>query len=471
MMLSVAGAAAECPDEPALILDGRVIRFAELSVRVERVRSWLSAALVPELAAPPPLAVVARADLPTLELVYAALELGIPLLLVHPRLTSPERQALLVAAQARALARPDWLGAELLGVAGKATHPAAGDERTLAVVYTSGSSGAPKGVELSRRAFLASARGSAANLGWHAGDRWLLSLPVAHIGGLSVVTRCLIARKALVLTQPERTPQGIELRSLVEIIERERVTLLSLVPTLLARLLELEPRWEPPAALRAILIGGAAAPPAVLRAAAQRRWPILTTYGLTEACSQVTTQPQGESGSGQPDSGRALPGVELRTLEGRIAVRGPTLLTRYYPSGQTPELLDGWFITGDRGALDAEGRLVVLGRSSDVIITGGENVWPAEVEAALLECSGIRQAHVYGVPDPVWGQRVAAVVVAPELDRRALAAELATRLASFKRPRLLAVLDALPQTPSGKPDPAAIAAAAQPRLEPLDASR
>lgn len=466
MSLSVLNAAAEKPELPALVLDGRVLTFADLAERVRSRMAWLSAqGVLATAAVPRPVALVARPELAVLECLYALFELGVPALLVHPRLTAVEQYALLTAAGVGAPLEVSALPFQAPVVVPAA--PSFTDERPLAIVYTSGSSGAPKGIVLGRGAFRASAQASAQNLGWQPDDRWLLALPPAHVGGLSIVTRCLIARRAVVLTQPERGAHGIDACSLAAVVERERVTLLSLVPTLLARLLELSPPVRPPKHLRAILLGGAAAPLSLLERAAARGWPVLTTYGLTETCSQVTAQRLGQRSGGQGDAGHPLPGVEVRVVAGRIQVRGTVLFSAYYPSGAHPELRDGWFETGDFGSIDGAGALHVTGRASEVIITGGENVWPSEVEAALLECTGVSEACVFGVHDDVWGELVAAAVVVTadaRFDRARLARELGERLASFKRPRRIAVVESLPLTASGKMDRAEVKTAAIPKL-------
>ncbi len=454
MSLSIIEAAAEHPDHPALIRDGSLVTFGELAARVQRRVHWLQEQGVGASDAEVPVALVPSADAAFVEFLYALFELGTPALLIHPRLTVRERAALLRGVRVAASFGSPWpaLTDAPQGVEAPARH--FDPDRALAILYTSGSSGDPKGVVLSRGAFLASANASASNLGWQADDRWFLGLPPAHVGGLSVLTRCLIARRTVVLTQPSRSETGSDARSLTELIERERVTLLSLVPTQLARLLELDPPWQPPAHVRAILLGGAAASRRLLARARERSWPILTTYGLTEACSQVTTQSPRDGQLGA-DAGRPLPGIGLRIVDGRIEVRGAVLFSRYFPSGAPAPLDDGWFRTGDRGELDADGALHVVGRDSELIITGGENVWPAEVERALLECAGVCQACVFAIPDETWGEVIGAALVveqAPRFDANCLRDELARRLASFKRPRQIALLPSLPLTPSGKPD-------------------
>jgi O-succinylbenzoic acid--CoA ligase len=413
-------------------------------------------------------ALVGETDLATLETLYALIELGMPTVLLHPGWSRSERRRLLdacapvVEIEPEKLARPPaGQGARVRG----RPRPIPTD-RALAVVPTSGTSGDPKGVVLSRRAFLASAEASAENLGWEDGDRWLLGLPVAHVGGLSILTRCLIARRTVVV-QGGRRFDAAEVAGLVE---RHRVTLMSLVPTTLKRLLHLAPPWEPPSWLRAVLLGGAGASPALLAAAADRGVPVLATYGLTEACSQVATQAYGTVQRGEMGCGPPLPGTEVRIRDGGIEVRGLQLMNGYLPpSDEDPWTEDGWLSTGDLGRLDGEGRLHVLGRRDDVIVSGGENVRAAEVERALEEHPAIAAACVFGVEDEEWGRTVAAAVVASseapsdaELERH-----LRARLAGFKLPRRIAYLPELVRLPSGKVDRERTAERALPGLRPF----
>ncbi len=467
MPLSVFAAADDAPDHPALVAAGDTLTYAELAGLARGVIARLRDE---GLDRAPLLALVATNEPGTIVVLHALLALGVPVLVIHPRLTPGERKALIGRHEPACLLDAGWAepGGNRAPDGEDAPDPPAlpDDDRPLAILSTSGTTGRPRSVVLSRRAFAASATASAANLGWRDDDRWLLRLPVAHVGGLSVVTRCLLARRTVVLSD------DADARGLTETIDGQRITLLSLVPTLLGRLLDLEPTWDPPARVRAILLGGAAASPALLTRAADRGWPVLTTYGLTEACSQVTTQDYGTVNRGQLGSGRPLAGTEIRIAEDdEIQVRGPTLLTGYAGEDgalEEPFVDDDWFPTGDRGRLDADGNLHVLGRRTDRIVTGGENVDPLEVERALERMPGVKQATVFGVADDEWGAVVCAAVVPGQgFDREAVAAALRRDLAPFKRPRRLAVLDALPTNANGKVDRTAAARAATPRLEPL----
>jgi O-succinylbenzoic acid--CoA ligase len=221
--------------------------------------------------------------------------------------------------------------------------------------------------------------------------------------------------------------------------------------------------------LRAVLLGGDGASDALLRQAAASGWPVLTTYGLTEACSQVATQAVGTPPSVAQGSGAPLDGVEVRIgADGEIGVRGPMLASGYYPSGSLPLDADGYLATGDVGRFDDAGRLHVVGRRSEMIVTGGENVQPREVEQVLERHPQLAAVLVGGRPEPRWGQEVVALVVprVGETPPRAadLEAWVAARLAPYKRPRLYLVGSELPRTAAGKLDRGALVSTAWPRL-------
>ncbi len=434
--LSIFAAARDAGDAPALRNADHVYTFADLAD--------LASARVPVLArdtpAGAPFPLVATNTLDTVITLYALLELGIPALLVHPRLTAPERAALLATA----------------AHAGPIAHPQA-----AAILYTSGTTGTARAAVLTRPALVASAAASAANLGWQDDDCWLLCMPIARVGGLSILTRCLAARRCVALHA------AFDAVLLPQWVAEEGVSLVSLVPTMLVRILDAHPDWSCPTRLRAVLLGGAAASARLLARAVERRLPVVVTYGLTETCSQVTATrydarfaPQDE-GVGMP-----LPGIAVRIANGHIEVKGATLMAGYW---NEPPLASGtWFDTGDLGAVDARGCLHVHGRRTDLIITGGENVYPAEVEAVLETCPGIAAAGVFGVPHEIWGQTVAAALVTGT--RRpadvALLDHVDGRLAPHKRPRHVCFVPRLPQTAAGKLDRAALAKLAS-ALHPL----
>ncbi len=283
------------------------------------------------------------------------------------------------------------------------------------VVATSGSTGAPKGVVLTHAAVQASARATSSRLAVSPDDHWLACLPLSHVGGLSVVTRALYTETKLTVLA------GFDAAA----VTASEATLVSLVATALSRI--------DPNGFRTIVLGGSRPP-------ADRPANCVTTYGMTE------------TGSGVVYDGVPLDGVEVDIApDGEIRLRCPMLL-RCYRDGSSPIDAEGWFATADLGEWLDDGRLHVAGRRGDLIITGGENVWPEAVEAALSDHPGIADVMVRGVDDPEWGQLVEAVIVPvgapPTLD--ALRDHVKVRHPAFMAPKRLSVVDSLPRTSLGK---------------------
>ena len=285
------------------------------------------------------------------------------------------------------------------------------------VVATSGTTGDPKGVVLTHSAVAASAWAVSGRLGVDpASDRWLACLPLSHVGGLGVVARALLTGTPLtVLPRPDPV-----------LVAAAGATRTSLVATALKRL--------DVSSFRTVVLGGDA-PPTGLPAN------VVTTYGMTE------------TGSGIVYDGVPLDGVSVRAVDGELHVRGPMLL-RAYRDGVDPKDADGWLATGDAGSVAPDGTVSVDGRMGDVIVTGGEKVWPLPVEAVLREVAGVAEVAVVGRPDAEWGSRVVAVVVPadaaapPELEL--LRAAVKERLAAFAAPRELVLVESLPRTALGK---------------------
>ncbi len=308
------------------------------------------------------------------------------------------------------------------------------------VVVTSGSTGAGRAVLLPASALRASAAATHERLGGP--GSWLLMLPVSAIAGLQVLCRSLLAGTPATVLRDGETPAAAAAR----MPRGRRYT--ALVPTQLRRLLDADP-----AALRdfdAVLVGGAATDAALLTRARAEGVAVVTTYGMTETAG------------GCVYDGVPLDGVTARIGEG-VELTGPTLAVGYRldPAATSASFIDGWFRTRDAGSLE-DGRLVVHGRLDDVVISGGVNVAPSAVEAALREHPDVADAVVFGRPDPDWGQRVVAAVVpspgaAPSLE--ALRPWVAQRLGAPAAPRALRVVDAFPLLHTGKPDRRAVAAA------------
>ncbi len=326
-----------------------------------------------------------------------------------------------------------------------------------AIVFSSGTSGRPKGAVLTRANRDASAALSVSVLGLGPEDRWLACLPLFHVGGLNILYRCARVGAAVVLH--ERFDPVLA----NEAIDRGGVTLVSLVAVMLRRMIEARGGRPFPSSLRAIVVGGGPVPEDLVASCPQ----LLATYGMTETCSHVTLVRPGAGPSERRSAGRPLPGVDVRIVDretgsgsplpcgatGAIEVRGDIVMRGYL--GEEPAVSpDGWFRTGDAGRIDAEGCLHVAGRRSDLIVSGGENVYPAEIEAALLAHPAVAEAAVIGVPDPEWGASPLAVVVVRGAAGDAvmeLRSYLEGRLASYKIPRIVPASE-IPHLPNGKPD-------------------
>jgi O-succinylbenzoic acid--CoA ligase len=326
------------------------------------------------------------------------------------------------------------------------------------ILFTSGTSGTPRGAAIPLGAMFATAVASAFHLGTLPDDRWLLAMPLYHIGGLAIVIRCCLYGTAVVLQD------GFDPGAVWTALDRDRVTLISLVPTMLRRLLDCEPDRPAPDVLRLALVGGAAAPEELVGEALARGWPLALTYGLTEAVSQVATALPAAVRRKPGSVGKALFGIRLRIAvpaahggpgdalppgaSGEIFVSGTTLMRGYL--GEPP--VGEWLATGDIGCLDEDGDLFLLERRTDLIVSGGENVYPAEIERVLRTHPGIREACVVGIEDAEWGRRVAAAVVPKDrsLTVKEIEAYLRPRIAGYKLPREILLLDELPCTASGK---------------------
>lgn len=314
----------------------------------------------------------------------------------------------------------------------------------LAALFTSGTTGVPNVVRLTRENFEANARASAERMGADSSHRWLGTLPLFHIGGLAMLFR--VASMAGSIDLEASFDAGR-----VALAFDAGVTHASLVPTMLDRVMPLlAPNGGGRGSLVAILIGGGPMTSTTLKAARALGLPVLQTYGLTEACSQVTTELMSEADG--TTAGPAIPGVQVRIMNpdgdgvGEIEVQGPTVALGYGP----------WLATKDLGRLDARGRLTIFSRRTDLIVTGGENVYPAELEGVLREHPAIRDVAVGAKEDAEWGQLVAAVIeLNSAITNEELQAWARERLASFKVPRAW-VRASVPRNATGKVDRAAL---------------
>ena len=421
-----------CPDRAALVADGSSVTFAELEAEATWVARRLGAYGVRRGATT---ALTMNPGREQVVLVHALIKLGAVLVPLSPRLAPAERAAVL-AAEGPAVD---------LGDAGQLTQteadlPLLGEhdmDDCHCRIRTSGSSGPARTVGLTYGNHLWSAVGSAFNIGVQPEDRWLCCLPLSHVSGLSIVMRSVIYGTTAVLHD------GFDADRVAAAIAEEEISVVSLVATMLLRLLETGADLTGP---RAILVGGGPVPAEALEEALGRGATVVQTYGLTEACSQVTTLAPADARRKVGSAGRPLLTTHLRVHDGEILVQGPTVA----PGCADP---DGWLHTGDLGRIDEEGFLYVEDRIDDMIVSGGENVIPAEVEQVLLRHPEVADAAVIGREDPEWQQAVTAVVVLQSGSSASaddLRRHCAESLANFKVPKRVELAAALPRTPSGK---------------------
>jgi O-succinylbenzoic acid--CoA ligase len=421
-----------CPDRTALVADGAEMTYAELEAEATWVARRLAAHGV-RRGSTAALTMHPRRE--QVVLAHALMKIGATLLPLSPRLTEAEREAIVTAEEP--IVDLDDPG-ELTQT--EADLPLLGEhdmDDLCARVLTSGSSGAPKPIGLTYGNFLWNAVGSGFNIGVDPADRWLCCVPLSHIAGLGIVMRSVIYGTAAVIHD------GFEVDQVGAALESDEIAVVSLVATMLTRLLEAGVDLSGP---RAILVGGGPVPEGALEEAIAKGATVVQTYGLTETCSQVTTLAPADARRKLGSAGRPLLTTHLRIQDGEILIQGPTVAP-----GRADA--DGWLHTGDLGHIDEEGFLYVVDRIDDLIVSGGENVVPAEVEEVLLRHPEVADAAVIGREDPEWQQAVTAVVVlvnGSDVSPDDLRRHCSESLAGFKVPKRVELAAALPRTPSGK---------------------
>jgi O-succinylbenzoic acid--CoA ligase len=468
--------AARTPNAPALERTEGTWSFAELADRARRAAGYLGATVA---AGRSPIALLMNGDARFAAWFHAVALTGRPVLPLNLRLTASELAGQLEHARAACMlgeagdARLDELRARLpncpvIAAPSLDSLPAGGeqpadrpgvDDEIIAVLYTSGTSGRPKGACLTWNNFLASARAAEDRLGGVVHRRWLACMPLFHVGGLSILMRSVLFGGPVRL-QPRFDPAVVS-----DALDGGDIVGLSLVPTMLSRLLAHRDTRETPLGLEVLLLGGAAAAPELVARALAKGYPVCPTYGLTEATSQVATAAPPPAGTREPSPMQPVLGTEVRILsegrdvgpgtEGEIVVRGATVMRGYLHDDEANAraLRDGWLHTGDMGYLDAAGGLHVLDRRDDLVVSGGENVYPAEIEAVLLEHPAVEDAGVTGVPDADLGARVVAwVVIKPGCSAsvESLQCHCRATLAGFKQPREFRFVADLPRNAAGK---------------------
>jgi O-succinylbenzoic acid--CoA ligase len=425
-------AACARPDAPALETPKGDWSYAQLHRAARSGAEQIAAAGVDRGSR---VAIALPAGLEFAQALHACLLLGAVAVPVDLRLSVPERQRIAVGC-ALLIDQPLDSDREPEQTPTASRHEL---DATAVVIHTSGTTAEPRPIELTYGNFLWSALGSAVALGLDPEERWLCALPLSHVGGLSILLRSAIYTTTAVVH--ERFEEDRVLHAL----RSEGATLVSLVATTLARLLDAG--LDRPPALRSPLTGGGPVPTALLERAHDAGVPVSLTYGLTESCSQATTTPVGEIGEAPTSAGPPLFCTRVQVAGGEILISGPTVAAGSLAA-------DGWLHTGDLGELDERGRLSVTGRVADTIVSGGENVAPAEVEAVLEAHPQVLEAAVLGRADPRWGEAVSAIVVAregAELDAEELRAHCAVALAPYKVPKQVSLSSSpLPRTRSGK---------------------
>ncbi|MFB2673731.1 o-succinylbenzoate--CoA ligase [Shewanella xiamenensis] len=439
-------AALTLPEQTAVKCNGQDISYTSLSQMVLGLGEQLTRIGVGQ---GQPLACISRNNLEMICLYWACVDIGAIFFPISPRFPLAQVQGLIdshhipfywsEAALALSGSHQLTLDFSLNAVPSADLAATAFDiYRPSNVILTSGSSGFPKAAVHNLANHIANAEGARSLIPLVTGDAWLLSLPLFHIGGLAILNRCTLVAATVVLPDPTLPLQAQ--------IERDGLTHASLVPAQLLNLLA--DKQASLKSIKALLLGGGAISIDLLKQLEQRHITSFTSYGMTEMGSQITTGPALSDGT----SGKLLPGRELKIVDGVIWVRGDCLFMGYLTDNGIEKLLDaeGWFYTKDRGEWDANGNLKILGRVDNMFISGGENIQPEEIEAALKLHPLIDEAIVFPQPDVTFGQLPAAIIrgdivrsgtVGNNTSQEISAIEaelevfLADKIARFKRPR------------------------------------
>lgn len=480
------------PGKVAIRFPGRDLSYAALAALVNRIAAALAATSVGRGDC---VAYLGQNTPESLALLFACAKRGALFMPMNWRLAPPEHKQLLADCRPRVLVatadfvqqidtfRPelqdvtlvsldpapaDWLEWEAFldraapPPSGQQAQTPADDDPPLLICYTSGSTGTPKGALLSAKALAWNALNSIDMHALTPDDRILTTLPLFHVGGLNNQTTPALFAGCTVVLHPR-----FDVDASFDAIEHERITLAVLVPSQL-QLMMASPRWHNAdlSTLRMITTGSMIVSTRLIEAVLARGIPLVQVYGTTETCPIAACQKAEEARSKAGSAGRAARHCALRVIDakgddvppdtiGEVLVRGPNLMSGYWnnPRATAAALVDGWFHTGDMGHMDQDGFLYIDGRRKELIISGGENIYPAEIELLLTDLPGVAEAAVVGVPNERWGEMVVAVIVPARgvaLSREQVNGMLEGRIARFKLPKEVVFVDQLPRTALGK---------------------
>ncbi|GAB2543842.1 o-succinylbenzoate--CoA ligase [Gracilibacillus alcaliphilus] len=457
------------PDHPAIELtDGTVISF-----QVLRERSMTLAKQIPMLEDQSHVAILSDNSLDMVCLFWACTYLKHTVVLLNTKLTPAEWRKQCQDASVSLLITTETYQKEAAHlpvqvltfsvlknrpVTARLIHEQIKEQATCNMMFTSGTTGRAKAVQHTYHNHWSSAIASVLNLGLSLNDKWLACLPLFHIGGLSILF------KSVIYGMPVYLLERFDVEQVHHAIIRHGVTMLSVVAVTCARLIERLGSENYPDSFRCMLLGGGAAPKALLEKAKQKQIPIIQTYGMTETSSQIVTLHESDALHKLGSAGKPLFSASLEIREGNqslpagetgeIVVQGPMITPGYYRQDEvnSKAFQNGWFYTGDVGYVDEDGFLYVVDRRSDLIISGGENIYPAEIEDVLLRYSGIVEAGVTGEPDQQWGKVPVAYVVVrdPAITEQDILTHCRQYLARFKLPKKIYFRDKLPRNAANK---------------------
>ncbi len=448
------------PHRTALEYNGKSWSFFELYEETKKMAGYFQTAGLKENQF---CAVLASNHPETVFAIYALQQIGAVAVLINSRLTVDEIEWQLKDAKADYLLYDQVHKEKAASLSGKKisleTNKAAGSlfvpretfslNETCSIMYTSGTTGRPKGVIQTYGNHYASATASAFNLGIHTNDSWLCGVPLFHISGYSILIKSIVYGMKTYLMEKFHPVEANH------ILQTGKATIASVVTAMLSSMLQ-ELNGIYSESFRCMLLGGGPAPHSVLEECKKRSIPVFQTYGMTETASQIATLAPEDALRKVGSAGKPLFSCAVKIdgeKEGEILVNGPNVTPGYLnrPEANEQSFENGWFRTGDIGKLDSEGFLYVLDRRSDLIISGGENVYPAEIESILTGHPSVREAGVAGVPDKKWGSVPAAFYTEKKaVTAQELADYCSKKLARYKVPAYFIKVDALPRNASNK---------------------